>query len=66
MDEYRDWLQEQVVIYTKRVMDDAIAMGRPTQPQFADQAMRYELEAYEWCLEKYNELNPPAPSVSED
>ena len=59
-DAYQQWLQEQVANYTSWCLKDAEAIGYPGKIHFANQAMRYALEAYEDCLEQYEALCTPA------
>lgn len=65
-DAYREWLQERVDWYTDWCLKDVEAMGRPGQVRFANQSMRYTLEAFEECLSEYDRLTAASPTRSPD
>ena len=55
-DKYQEWLQEMIDWYTDWCLKDVEKMGYPGKIKFASQDMRYALESYQECLEKYLEF----------
>jgi hypothetical protein len=56
-DKYEQWLMQRIADQKDLCMDEAAKIGYPNKYWAAPQAMRYELEAFEEALEKYQEIS---------
>lgn len=55
---YRQWLEDQVEYWRDRMMQSAAERGYPGKRYAVDKSLEGIFEAYEECLNRFNNLTP--------